>query len=163
MACRSCKKHLQDLARRPMFVNFCSKDHSELTGFIFQGKVPESQISWHWQKSTRHCRQWDSQGPYSLTAPEANWEPDQERAGFRGGGSTWWTWGQSLPTQPGSCSSSPVTISWAERWRLSWFSRFFHEPVLSRLLLVKILISIRVSASLLIMPLIWVTLSSIKH
>lgn len=128
-----------------------------------QVKVPGAiQIWWHRWKLTPHCRQWDIPEPHSPAAPGAFWEPEQGIWWQRGCGE-WWRWGQSLSIYSGSVHFQSCHHQRSQKMKAQLVSRSFYKPVLSKLLLVKIRISVRVSASLWIMPLIWVTLSSIKH
>lgn len=103
---------------RPMglfFAKLCSKACSQLTRFIYKLKVLES---WRW-KLTPLSRQWNIQEFYNPAAPRANGSQTKEALVSKGVVMN--AGGESNP-YPSTLIAAPavVTISWADRWRLSW-------------------------------------------
>lgn len=115
MACRSYKNRLWYSAHGPFFAKLCSKACSQLTRFIHKLKVLES---WRW-KLTPLSRQWNIQEFYNPAAPRANGSQTKEALVSKGVVMN--AGGESNP-YPSTLIAAPavVTISWADRWRLSW-------------------------------------------
>lgn len=109
-----------------------------------------TEVSQHWWKLTLHCSQWHSQELHRLARRGPPGRQSEEVLISNGCGELR---EQSLPFYPGSLYSC-CHHQLSRQMKAQLVSRSFYKPVLPRLLLVKILICIRVPASLLIMALI---------